>query len=159
MRQLLLLSIAMLLAFSSCDFFRSKNLFSNADESLLQEKRKDSLKYVDSIRTLHNEIEHLRQAHNRLLDSIEGEKVGKKTTTSTSGNKYHIIVGGFRNQEYLNSYNEYIQDRGFRTNILQNDYGFKLISIDSYSNWNSAARTLKDIQEDLEDSAWIYIQS
>lgn len=154
MRRLLLISIMVLLGFTSCDFFQSKNLFSNDDDSILMKKRQDSLELADSIRTLHNELESLRQAHNRLLDSIKHEKPA--SATSTAGNKYHIIVGSFRNQKYLNSYNKFIQEKGFQTNILQNEFGFKLISVDSYNNWNDALRTLKGIKEDLEETAWIY---
>lgn len=156
MKRLLLISIMVIVAFNSCDFFQSKNLFSNDDDSVLMQKRQDSLELADSIRTLHNELESLRQAHNRLLDSIKGEKPA--TAKRTTGKKYHVIVGSFRKQEYLDSYNKFIQDKGFQTNILQNEFGFKLISVDSYNNWNDAVRTLEGIQEDLEETAWIYKQ-
>ncbi|MFP4605551.1 MAG: SPOR domain-containing protein [Bacteroidales bacterium] len=156
MKRLLLISIMVIVAFNSCDFFQSKNLFSNDDDSVLMQKRQDSLKLADSIRTLHNELESLRQAHNRLLDSIKGEKPAK--AQQTKGKKYHVIVGSFRKQEYLDSYNKFIQDKGFQTNILQNEFGFKLISVDSYNNWNDAVHTLEGIQEDLEETAWIYKQ-
>ena len=142
---------------SSCDFFQSKNLFSDDEDSLmLYEKRQDSLMFVDSIEKLQNQLSSIRQKHQQMLDSMKSTQAGK---TSKSDYKFHIIVGGFRTQEYLNSYNQYIQEKGFKTSILQNEYGFKLISVESTNSWNSAVSTLEDIRDDVEETAWVYIEN
>lgn len=143
--------------FSSCDFFQSKNLFSDDEDSLmLYEKKQDSLMFVDSIEKLQNQLSSLRQKHKKMLDSIKSTQENK---VSKTGNKYHIIVGSFRNQEYLESYQQYIEEKGFNTRILENEYGFKLISVESSNSWNSAVSTLEDIRSDIEKSAWIFIES
>ena len=153
MRKLLLLSILMLFVFTSCDFFKSKKLFSDGEDTLLIQKRQDSLKFVDSIRSMKSEMGQIRKEHQQLLDSIKRAHAKKD-----QGHKYHIIVGGFRNPEYLNTYNTYIQEKGFNTKILENEYGFKLISVESYKNWSTAARSLENIRKDVEENAWIYIK-
>ena len=142
---------------SSCDFFQSKNLFSDDEDSLmLYEKKQDSLMFVDSIEKLQNQLASIQQEHHKLLDSIKSSKAGE---SSKSGYKFHIIVGSFRNKEYLDSYNQYIQEKGFKTRILKNKYGFKLISVESTNRWKSAVSTLENIRGDIEETAWIYIES
>ena len=148
---------SLVLNISSCDFFQSKNLFSDDEDSLmLYEKKQDSLMFVDSIEKLQNQLTSIRHKHQNMLDSIKSSKAGEPTK---SGYKFHIIVGSFRTQEYLNSYNQYIQEKGFKTNILKNEYGFRLISIESTNSWKSAVSTLENIRDDIEETAWIYIES
>jgi hypothetical protein len=128
-------------------------MLSNDEDTLLIQKRQDSLKFVDSIRELKTELKRVRKSHKQLLDSI------KSTQAKVDrGNKYHIIVGSFRNSEYLNSYNTYIQDKGFKTSILENQYGFKMISVESFKTWRKAETALENIQNDVEENAWIYIR-
>ena len=148
---------SLVLTISSCDFFQSKNLFSDDEDSLmLYEKKQDSLMFVDSIEKLQNQLTTIRHKHRNMLDSIKSSNAGEPTKT---GYKFHIIVGSFRTQEYLNSYNQYIQEKGFKTNILKNDYGFRLISVESTNSWKSAVSTLENIRDDIEETAWIYIES
>ena len=153
MRRFLFLLIIVVFSTTSCDFFKSKKLFSDGEDTLLLQKRQDSLRFVDSIRSLQGEIQSVRKNHKQLLDSIK-----KAHAKKDQGHKYHIIVGGFRNPEYLNSYSKFIQDKGFNTTILENEYGFKLISVESYKNWRTAAQALENIRNDVEENAWIYIK-
>ncbi len=162
MKKILLISIIGLFTFSSCDFFKSKNLFSdNSEDTLLLQMKQDSVKYVDSIRSLQNELSQLKMSHQKLLDSIKKQQKAEKTSY-----KYHIIVGAFRNQEYLNSFNQFIQDKGFKTQILENEFGFKMISADSYKSWKEATQALENIKVEVEQwetwekgqNPWIYIK-
>ena len=142
---------------SSCDFFQSNNLFSEDEDSLmLYEKKQDSLMFVDSIEKLQNQLSSIRQTHKKMLDSIKNSKADEP---SKSGYKFHVIVGSFRTQEYLDSYNQYIKEKGFKTRILKNEHGFKLISVESTNSWKSAVSTLENIRGDIEETAWIYIES
>jgi|GEM_PF-755742 len=142
---------------SSCDFFQSKDLLSDDEDSLmLYEKKQDSLMFVDSIEKLQNQLSSIQQKHKKMLDSIKNSKTAEP---SKSGYKFHIIVGSFRTQEYLDSYNQFIQEKGFKTRILKNEYGFKLISVESTNSWKAAVSTLEDIRNDIEETAWIYIES
>jgi hypothetical protein len=154
MKKALLIIVAIIPFFQSCDFFQKKDLFSNdRDSLLLYQKKQDSLKFVDSIQALKNELSQLRSENRRLLDSIKSAGDRRQF----SGNKYHIIVGSFRNSEYLNSYNKYIQEKGFTTNILENKYGFRMVSVESFNNWRKAVNTLEELRKDLESQTWIYV--
>lgn len=144
-----------LLNLSSCDFFQSKNMFSNGEDTLMHYKMKqDSLRFVDSIQKLQGKLQHMRNRHQTILDSLK-----KAKSTNKSDYKFHIIVGSFRNKEYLDSYNQYITDKGFKTTILENQHGFKLISVESSNSWRKSVATLNSIRDDLDQNAWIYIDN
>lgn len=154
MRKIIPSLFILVLMFSSCDFFKSKNLFSNNEDSLIQYKKKqDSLMFVDSIQKLQDKLSTLRQKRQRILDSI---KSTKSETVSNSNHKYHIIVGGFRNPNYLRSYQQHIQGKGFNPKILENEQGFKLIAVESFNKWSSTVSTLENIRNNVERNAWIY---
>lgn len=151
---LLLLFILAGFLIQSCDFFQKQDMFSNDPDSLLlYQKKQDSLRFMDSIKDLRNKLSSLRNRNQQLLDSIKGE-TGRR---EPAGYKYHIIVGSFKTQEYLNSYNRYVQEKGFDTEILRNEYGFSLISVESFDSWRQAASTLEELREDFEETAWIYV--
>ena len=147
--------LVFLLSMGSCDFFKSKKLFSNDEDTLLTyQKKQDSLKFVDSIRTLQNELSQVRNQHKKLLDSIKTSNV-----SSGSKHKFHIIAGSFKNEEYLQSYKQYLKEKGFNTQVIKNQYGFHMIAIESFDNWNSAVNTLENLRNDLHSNVWIYIKS
>lgn len=155
MKKLLLLLVLAVPLTQSCDFFQKKDMFSNNQDSLLlYQKKKDSLRYMDSIQSLRNKLSSLKRRNQRLLDSIKGESARKRSAAS----KYHIIVGSFKNPEYLNSYNSYVQEKGFKTKILQNEYGFSMIAVESFDSWSRAVRTLEELKESFEKTAWIYAE-
>jgi len=157
MKKIIFASLFFAFIFSSCDFFQSKNLFSDDEDTLmLYQKKQDSLRFVDSIKKLQKQLSSVQQRHKEMLDSLK-KTDGSKATKSQY--KFHIIVGSFRNQEYLKSYNQFIKEKGFKTTILKNQYGFRLISVESTNNWRSAVSTLEDIRSDIEKNAWIYIES
>ncbi len=156
MKHFLLASFILLfLGLTSCDFFRDKKLFSNGEDTLLvYEKKQDSLRFVDSIRTLKKEMKQIKEAHQKMLDSIK-----KSEQKAPSGNKYHIIVGSFMEDEYLNSYNRYVREKGFNTKIIKNRYGFKMISVQSTNSWREAVDIVQDMRSTFEETSWVYIQS
>ncbi|MEF8809505.1 MAG: hypothetical protein V5A47_01150 [Bacteroidales bacterium] len=153
-KQLLLIFLLTGILIQSCDFFKKQDMFSNEPDSLLvYQKRRDSLRFMDSIQTLRNRLSSLKNRNQQILDSIRNE-TGRR---EPSGYKYHIIVGSFKNKEYLNSYNRYVQEKGFDTQILRNEYGFSLISVESFDSWRQAAKTLEEFRENFEETAWIYV--
>jgi len=155
MKKLLLLFILTGLLSQSCDFFQKKDMFSNdRDSLLLYKKKQDSLRFMDSIQELRSKLSSLQRRNQRLLDSIRSETTGGAST----GFKYHIIVGSFKTREYLNSYNRYVQEKGFDTQILRNEYDFRLISVESFNSWRQALKTLEQIRQDFEKKAWIYVE-
>lgn len=155
MKKLLLLIILTGLLSQSCDFFQKKDMFSNDKDSLLlYQKKRDSLRFMDSIKALRNKLSSLRARNQRLLDSIKSESDRREP----SGFRYHVIVGSFKTREYLNSYNRYVQEKGFDTQILRNEYDFNLISVESFNSWRQALNTLKQIRQDFEKTAWIYVE-
>ena len=157
MKRLLLLLVLTTPLLHSCDFFQKKDLFSDNDDSvkLYQEKR-DSLAFVDSIKDLQDRISQLKRENQMLLDSMR--KRSRKTATQGGGYRYHIILGSFKNKEYLNSYNRYVKEKGFKTHILQNRYGFHMVAVEPTNSWQTAASTLGELKESFEKSAWIYVE-
>jgi cell division protein FtsN len=155
MKRILLLLLIVVPLWQSCDFFKKKDMFSgDADTAELYQKKQDSLEFVDSIKKLQNKIARLRMEHQRLQDSLQA--TGQPKKAAGSDYEYHVIVGSFKTQEYLNSYKRYVEERGFDTRILQNRYGFNLVSVESTDNWNKAVTTLEALRKDFEESAWIY---
>jgi hypothetical protein len=156
MRHFLLASFILLfVGLTSCDFFKDKQLFSNGKDTLLvYQKKQDSLRFVDSIRTLKKQLNQVKKKHQKMLDSVK-----KSEQKASSGNKYHVIVGSFTNEEYLRSYNRYVEGKGFKTNIIKNQYGFKMISVQSTNSWKEAVNIVKDMRSTFEETSWIYIQS
>jgi len=157
MKRLLLLLVLTAPLLHSCDFFQKKDLFSDNDDSvkLYQEKR-DSLAFVDSIKDLQDRISQLKRENQMLLDSMR--KRSQKTATQRSGYRYHIILGSFKNKEYLNTYNRYVKEKGFKTHILKNRYGFHMVAVEPTNSWQTAASTLDELKESFEKTAWIYVE-
>jgi len=154
MKKLIFIIILALPLTQSCDFFEKKDLFSNNKDSLLLYKKKqDSLRLMDSIQELRSQLSSLQRRNQRLLDSIR-----QQPQSSSTGYRYHIIVGSFKTREYLNSYNRYVQEKGFDTQILRNEYDFNLISVESFNSWRQALNTLEQIRQDFEKTAWIYVE-
>jgi cell division protein FtsN len=141
----------------SCDFFQKKNMFSgDSDTARIYREKQDSLEFVDSIKNLQNRIARLQVRNQQLRDSVRATR--QDVRGSTSPYRYHVIVGSFKNQEYLNSYNRYIQEKGFSTRILQNRYGFHLVAVESTNNWNQALDTLEELQKGFLESSWLYVE-
>jgi hypothetical protein len=151
---LLLIFITVPIFQQSCDFFQKKDMFSNEQDSLLiYQKKQDSLRLADSIKKLEDQLTDLRRDHRKLLDSVR-----QSGQVQSSGYHYHVVVGSFKNPGYLDSYNKYVQEKGFNTKILQNKYGFKLVVVESFNNWSKAVRTLEALRNDFEKRSWIYVE-
>ena len=104
MRKIILTSLILTFILSSCDFFQSKNMFSDDEDTLmLYQKKQDSLRFVDSIKKLQNQLSSVKQRHKAMLDSI---KKSQGPQAKKSQYRFHVIVGSFRNSEYLKSYNQ-----------------------------------------------------
>ncbi len=154
MKRLLILALLIAPLFQSCDFFQKKDLFSNNEDSVkVYQQKQDSLKYVDSIRELQQKVNHLKSQHRQLLDSLRNSRSDQPSGGSY---KYHVILGSFKNPEYLKSYNQYVQDRGFETTILENQYSFQMVAVESTNSWQKAVRTLEELRKGFEKTAWIY---
>ncbi len=154
MKKLLIILILVIPLTQSCDFFEKKDLFSNKRDSLLiYKKKQDSLRLMDSIQELKSKLSSLQRRNQQLLDSIR-----EQPQRSSTGYRFHIIVGSFKTREYLNSYNRYVQEKGFDTQILRNEYDFHLISVESFNSWRQALNTLKQIRRNFEKTAWIYVE-
>ncbi|MFP4620732.1 MAG: SPOR domain-containing protein [Bacteroidales bacterium] len=156
MNRIFLLLMLTILLFQSCDFFQKNDMFSNERDSLLlYRKKQDSLRFMDSIKVLQNKLSSLKNRNKRLIDSLRNEPI---TRSESSGYNYHLIVGSFKNPEYLNSYNRYVREKGFETKILRNKYGFSLIAVESFNSWRQAASSLEELRESFEKTAWIHVE-
>ena len=157
MKRILILLVLTLPLLNACDFFQKKNMFSENDDSVqLYKQKRDSLEFVDSIKELKGQITQLKRKNQRLLDSVRKSKPREAATGDQY--RYHIILGSFRNKQYLNSYDRYVQEKGFKTHILKNEYGFHMVAVEPTNSWSTAISTLKDLKENFEESAWVYVQ-
>lgn len=157
MKRFLVLLVLIAPFFNSCDFFQKKNLFSDNDDSVrLYQEKQDSLAFVDSIKALQKQVSQLRRENKKLLDSVR--KDAQQGSSARDGYRYHIILGSFKNQEYLNSYNRYIKQKGFKTHILKNKYGFHMVAVEPTNSWQKASSTLNELKQGVEESAWVYVE-
>lgn len=157
MKRYLILFLLIIPFLGSCDFLQKRDMFSGNDDSVkLYKDKQDSLAFVDSIRELHDKISSLKKEQRQLIDSIKRSSPAQ--ATSGGGYQYYVILGSFKNKKYLESYNRYVQERGFQTTLLKNKYGFHMVGVEPANSWNQALSTLKQLREDFESSAWIYAQ-
>lgn len=155
MKRLLLLALLVApVTFQSCKWIQKKRGRTDEQEmQLLHLKRMDSLK-SDSIKSLQAELAFIKSTHQQLLDSIK-----KTGMTGTTGYKFHVIVGSFKNPQNVTSYKQYVQDKGFHPRVLKNEYGFQLVAAESFNNWRQAVGTLRELRENFEPNSWIYIEN
>ncbi len=153
MKRLILLISIITLLFSGCDFLENKKLFSN-DVDTLQEylNRKDSIKKVDSLKLV-KEIKHKKT----LVERAKKDSIKKAEERQRALYKFHIVVGSFKTPKYANAYNEFIAQKGYKTEMLRNNNNFDMVSIGAYKSWRNAVNNLNKTRGNLEANAWIYI--
>ncbi|MCK5028494.1 MAG: hypothetical protein KAR57_02590 [Bacteroidales bacterium] len=73
--------------------------------------------------------------------------------------KFHIIVGSFKTPEYATAYNNLMGSKGYQTELITNNYNFKMVSIGAFKSWREAVTELNKAREAIEPSSWIYIRN
>jgi len=151
MRAILIIIALSTITLSGCDFFQNKRWFSNDVDTLeAYNRRQDSIHRVDSLKKVH-EIEKKR-AEKARKDSIRMAEERHRRLY-----KFHIVVGSFKTPKYARAYNEFIKQKGYKTEMLTNKYKFQMVSIGAYKSWSTAVSDLNKAREELIETAWIYI--
>ncbi|MFP4025332.1 MAG: hypothetical protein ACLFVR_12475 [Thiohalospira sp.] len=152
MRKLILALAAIVLITTGCEFFEKKKMFSKEDTLVAYKQRVDSLRKVDSIKKA-RAIEK-QKAEQARKDSIRKAEEKRKRLY-----KFHVIVGSFKTQKYANAYNDFIQQKGYKTEVIRNQYQFDMISIAAHKSWSEAVTDLQKARENIEPTSWIYIDN
>ncbi|MFO7829571.1 MAG: SPOR domain-containing protein [Bacteroidales bacterium] len=152
MRNLILALAAIVLLASGCEFFEKKKMFSKEDTLVAYQRRVDSLKRIDSLKKA-KAIEK-QKAEQARKDSIKKAEEERKRLY-----KFHVIVGSFKTKKYANAYNDFIAQKGYKTEVIRNQYQFDMISIGAYKSWREAVKDLEDAREAIEPTSWIYIDN
>ena len=152
MRKLILALSAIVLLTSGCEFFEKKKMFSKEDTLVAYQRRVDSLRKVDSIKKA--KAIARQKAEQAKKDSIRKAEQQRKKLY-----KFHVIVGSFKTPKYADAYNNFIAQKGYKTEMLRNEYQFQMVSIGAYKSWNEAVKDLEMARETIEPTSWIYIDN
>ena len=150
-RNLLLVAFATLLLAPSCDFIRSNNPFTKKSRDIALQKQIDSIRISDSLR-VSNALAARLKARQDSIDAADAARAYEESF------KYHIIVGSFITPENAQNYSEYYSGKGYPTKVIDMaNSRFKLVSVKSFKTVNEAYTALKDIRDNIEYDAWVYV--
>jgi len=152
MRKLIFTLAAIVLLTSGCEFFEKKKMFSKEDTLVAYQRRVDSLRKVDSIKKAQTIAK--QKAEQARKDSIRKAEQERKRLY-----KFHVIVGSFKTPTYAEAYDNFMMQKGYKTEVLRNEYQFQMISIGAYKSWREAVKDLQMARETIEPTSWIYIDN
>ncbi len=151
--------------FTHCDFINTKILGKESPEDTMAayQARLDSIRRADSIQ----KVEQREADSLARLDSIKQAKERAKADSlakidsiekARAQNKYHIISGSFRNENYAQRYkNRMLESYNYdNTRILRANNGFNLVSIKSYPNYRQALNELRSLRNQGNFPVWVY---
>jgi hypothetical protein len=157
MRNILIITAALLISLSSCKFIKEKGWFgtSKADTLVAWQAKQDSIRVADSIEV---EIEKMKMQEQERLDSLQAIEDARMEWESRF--KYHIIVGSFLTPEYANDYLAYYQSMGYNATIVPGPKGrFNLVSAEVHESISEAIRRLAAYQDTVDFESWLYIKN
>jgi hypothetical protein len=155
MKQFVIFILILILVLSpSCKWLREKGfLGKKADTMIFWRARQDSIRVVDSIRKVQDQLLALENAR---LDSAR--KVDQELKDWVGRYKYNIIVGSFITPEYAKVLSADFASRGYRTKILKLEgTPFEMVSAEAHENFREAVQRLKQFQDTVAFDAWLYI--
>jgi hypothetical protein len=156
MRQLLIiLIIALLIAFPSCKYFKAGGLFGKKARTMaILKAQEDSIRVADSLQKIK---ERLMANENAKLDSIRNAEEARLAMESKY--KYNIIVGSFLTPGYAKGLAEEYTKQGYDPKIIKMEGGrFDLVSIEAYDNFRKAVSRLKQFQDTVQFESWMYVK-
>jgi hypothetical protein len=143
-----ILLIMLLLALSSCKYFKGWKLFGRkADTMAVWQARQDSVRVADSIKQVKDRLLAIENAR---LDSIRRAEEALLT-------KYNIIVGSFITPEYAKAWAEEYRNRGYNAKIIKMEGSrFELVSAEACESVGKAYSRLEKFRDTVQVDAWIY---
>ena len=161
-RGLLAIFIIILLLFFPARRFLRQNGFFLFDKKTLKEAllwaRKDSIRVADSLKRIYIESNVPDDKQQDAL--VKPDKKENPVLAGDIRDTYYIIAGSFTNPENARLAAGKYRSRGYKTSIISmtNRNGMKaeLVSVNTFNNFNAAARYLREFQIKFDSKAWIY---
>jgi hypothetical protein len=161
-RYLLAIFIIILLLFFPARRFLRQNGFFLFDKKTLKEAllwaRKDSVRVADSLKRI--KIKSSVAVDKQQDSSARFDKEEDPVFAGDIRDTYYIIAGSFTNPENARLAAGKYRSRGYKTSIISmtNRNGMKaeLVSVNTFNNFNAAARYLREFQIKFDSKAWIY---
>ena len=144
--------IVFVILLPSCKFFKGIGLFGKkADTMAVWQARQDSIRVVDSIRAVQEQL--------LALENAKLEEAKKAAEELALKSKFNIIVGSFKTPEYAKALAEVYRQKGYPdTKIIKMEGStFELVSAEAHESVRKAIARQKELQANVEPDAWIYI--
>ena len=137
---------------SGCDFVKKVNPFARkADTMEIYQQRQDSIRRAE---LLSRQQEEARREQER-ADSIR--RAQEEAARLKALERYHLIVGAFKNPAYANDFHQKMLAEGHDSRIIMSKNNFHLVTIKSLSDYRTAVRDWRAIRGEGEHLVWLYI--
>lgn len=152
-----IITISMLLLLPSCGHFRLGGFFGKRSlKNALLWAKQDSTRIADSLKRI--------QINSKAAPEMDPDPAAKPLKVNVplknSGKVYYIIVGSFTSNENAKLRARQYFTKGYKTEIINatvsNGAKVELVSIRSFENISEAKKFLKEFQDDIDQSAWLY---
>ncbi len=146
----IVIALSLLVIFSSgCNIIGKKKR--EEQQRIEAQRKKDSLATVQ------------KKAEEEKLKKQKEEQAKKEAARRAEEErrklyKFHVIVGSFKTPQYATAYNELMGKKGYQTEIITNNYNFRMVSIGAYKSWREAVTELGKARDAVEPTSWIYIR-
>lgn len=154
MKKITAIFLVLMLALSSCKYFKGKKLFGGKKDKVMAEwlMKQDSVRVADSIKKVQD---HLLAVEKARLDSIRLVEEAELAQAS----QYNIIVGSFITPEYAQEWANEYRNRGYDAKIIKLEgTSFEMVSAESHKSFSKAVSRLAEFQDTVQIDAWLYIK-
>jgi hypothetical protein len=145
---------------SSCGHFRLGGFFGNRSlRKAFEWAKQDSARVADSLKR----IAILNNPSTQVKQDSDVNLVTEKVSQTIPKGSYCIIVGSFSSSDNAQKRARDYFSKGYKTDIIEstNAAGVKiqLVSVRSFGDKAEAIIFLKKFQQDIDSSAWLYINN
>lgn len=152
MRKSIIVILAFTFLLTGCDFVKKVNPFARkADTMEIYQQRQDSIRRAELLR---RQQEEARREQER-ADSIRLAQ--EEAARLKAMERYHLIVGAFKNPAYANDFNQKMIAGGHDSRIIMSKNNFHLVTIKSLTDYRTAVREWRAIRNEGEHLVWLYI--
>ncbi len=137
-----ILSVIILSFLGSCKYFNKKDA-ANATITVEQQRINDSIKFA-------NELNMLKEDSQKRIDSLN-------MACSNPSYTYYVITGSFKNPANAENYAGQMMNLGYKSHIITISNGFHLVSASSGDDLNQSTEALRNIQQTINQEAWLFV--
>jgi cell division septation protein DedD len=141
MKQLLTLSLLIMMALASCKYF------SNAPDARLA-KLDSALQKEKAAHA--KDIDQLKQESQSRIDSL-------KVSCEKQLNRYHVIVGAFKVAANAENLQKLMSSKGYTAQVLSLG-SYQLVSVGSFASLRESTGQLNKFRSEVNKDAWIYVR-